>query len=125
MGYLQDIPDFVPETEVGLIPRENLVVICTGSQGDRAQLWHVSRKVCIANQPEYGPYGDFLFSSDTGNEQAIGRVHDALLRRKVHLITDEDANVHVSGHPSRDELTEMYSLVSQPLLFRCMAPRGI
>ena len=46
-----------------------------------------------------------------GNEQAIGRVHDALLRQRVKLITDEDAPVHVSGHPSRDELTEMYSLV--------------
>ncbi|MGB0397946.1 MAG: ribonuclease J [Candidatus Puniceispirillaceae bacterium] len=112
VGYLQDIPDFVPESEVSLIPRENLVVICTGSQGEsRAAMARIAQG--MHEQISLNTGDTVIFSSRQipGNEQAIGRVHDALLRQKVHLITDEDANVHVSGHPSRDELTEMYSLV--------------
>ncbi|MEC7245697.1 MAG: ribonuclease J [Pseudomonadota bacterium] len=112
VGYLQDIPDFVPESEVSLIPRENLVVICTGSQGEsRAAMARIAQG--MHEQISLNTGDTVIFSSRQipGNEQAIGRVHDALLRQKVNLITDEDANVHVSGHPSRDELTEMYSLV--------------
>ena len=46
-----------------------------------------------------------------GNEPAITKVQDMLVRRGIHLITDEDQPVHVSGHPARDELVEMYGLV--------------
>ena len=46
-----------------------------------------------------------------GNEPAIARVQDGLIRRKIILITDDDAPVHVSGHPSREEMAEMYGLV--------------
>jgi mRNA degradation ribonuclease J1/J2 len=46
-----------------------------------------------------------------GNENAIARVQDMLIRRKIHLVTDQDAPVHVSGHPSRGEMIEMYGLI--------------
>ncbi|MBL6776800.1 MAG: ribonuclease J [Alphaproteobacteria bacterium] len=112
VGYLRDIPDFVSESDASLIPRENLVVICTGSQGEsRAAMARIANG--MHEQISLNAGDTVIFSSRKipGNEQAIGRVQDALLRGRVHLITDEEADVHVSGHPSRDELTEMYSLI--------------
>ena len=112
VGYLRDIPDFVPESDASLIPRENLVVICTGSQGEsRAAMARIANG--MHEQISLNAGDTVIFSSRKipGNEQAIGRVQDALLRGRVHLVTDEEADVHVSGHPSRDELTEMYSLI--------------
>ena len=54
-----------------------------------------------------------IFSSRMipGNERAIGTVQDNLVRRGVHLMTDQDHLVHVSGHPARDELRRLYKLV--------------
>ena len=54
-----------------------------------------------------------VFSSRVipGNERAIGTVQDNLVRRGVHLMTDVDHLVHVSGHPARDELRRLYRLV--------------
>jgi len=59
------------------------------------------------------PGDTVIFSSRQipGNETAISRVQDMLVRRQIHLVTDEDAPVHVSGHPSRDEMIDMYRLV--------------
>ena len=111
-GYLRDIPDFVSETEVSLIPRNHMVVICTGSQGEtRAAMARIAAGAheSIDLQP-----GDTVIYSSRqipGNEPAITKVQDMLVRRGIHLITDEDQPVHVSGHPAREELVEMYGLV--------------
>jgi len=111
-GYLRDCPDFVPETEVNLIPRENLVIICTGSQGEsRAAMARIAQNMHEQISLQEGDTVIFSSRQIPGNEQAINRVHDLLLRRNIHLITDEDAPVHVSGHPARAELVEMYRLV--------------
>jgi len=111
-GYLTDVPDFVPETEASLIPRENLVVICTGSQGEgRAAMARIAAGMHEHISLNRGDTVIFSSRQIPGNEQAISRIHDMLLRSHIHLITDEEAPVHVSGHPARDELTEMYALV--------------
>jgi ribonuclease J len=62
---------------------------------------------------ELQPGDTVIYSSRQipGNEPAITKVQDMLVRRGIHLITDEDRPVHVSGHPARDELVEMYGLV--------------
>ena len=62
---------------------------------------------------ELQPGDTVIYSSRQipGNEPAITRVQDMIVRRDIQLITDEDQPVHVSGHPARDELIEMYSLV--------------
>ena len=112
VGYLKDIPDFVPETEANLIPRENLVIICTGSQGEtRAAMARIANGTheTLSLVP-----GDTVISSSRqipGNEPAITRIQDMIVRRGINLITDDDHPVHVSGHPARDELVEMYALI--------------
>ena len=112
VGYLRDIPDFVPETEVNLIPRENLVIICTGSQGEpRAAMARIATGT--HENLSLAPGDTVIYSSRQipGNEPAITKIQDMIVRRGIELITDDDHPVHVSGHPARDELIEMYSLI--------------
>ena len=112
VGYLRDLPDFVKETDVGLIPRENIVIICTGSQGEpRAAMARIAAG--SHDTIDLDPGDTVIYSSRQipGNEPAIAKIQDMLLRRGILVVTDDDAPVHVSGHPARDEVAEMYSLV--------------
>ena len=111
-GYLADIPRFLTEDEAGYIPRDRVLLICTGSQGEpRAALARIARD----DHPNIGlEEGDVvIFSSRIipGNEKAISRLHNALVRLGIEVITDEDHFVHVSGHPARDELVRMYQMI--------------
>ena len=111
-GYLQDLPDFISEEDIGHLPRERVLMICTGSQGEpRSALARIARD----EHPDVGlePGDACIFSSRIipGNEHAIGELHNALIRRGVEIVTEKDHFVHVSGHPARDELAEMYRWV--------------
>ena len=112
VGYLDNLPEFVNIKDIGLIPSVNVLIICTGSQGEpTSALSRISRgndKYILVNQ------GDtVIFSSRQipGNENAISKVQNRFFENGVNVITDEDKNIHVSGHPSRDELIEMYSYI--------------
>jgi len=112
VGYLRDIPDFVPEEDINLLPRDNIVILCTGTQGEpRAAMAKIAAGVHESVTLDPGDTVIFSSRQIPGNEPAIARVQDGLIRRKINLVTDEDAPVHVSGHPSRDEMAEMYGLV--------------
>ena len=111
-GYLKGIPEFVSEDDANDIPDDNLLLIVTGSQGEpRSAL----ARIAADQHPriELGQGDTVVFSSRMipGNERAIGLVQDNLVRRGVKLITDADHMTHVSGHPARDELRHLYSLV--------------
>ncbi len=109
LGYMEGIPPFIAEEDYGFIPRENLVIICTGSQGEaRAALAKLARDEMktVALSP-----GDIVvFSSRTipGNEKAILEIKNQLIDQGIRIIEDGDALVHVSGHPRRNELRKMY-----------------
>lgn len=112
-GYLQDVPTFVREDEAGYFPEDKIVMICTGSQGEsRAALARIADG---AHPHATLGEGDIcLFSSRQipGNERAIGRVQNRLAARGVEIVTTEDQpGIHVSGHPAREELAEMYQLL--------------
>lgn len=112
VGYLRDLPDFVPEEDIDLLPRNNIVIICTGTQGEpRAAMAKIAAGAHESVKLEKGDTVVYSSRQIPGNEPAIARVQDALIRRRINLITDEDAPVHVSGHPSREEMVEMYGLV--------------
>ena len=111
-GYLAEVPRFLTEDEAGYIPRDKVVLICTGSQGEpRAALARIARDDHPNIVLEEGDVVIFSSRIIPGNEKAIGRLHNALLRLGVDVVTDEDHFVHVSGHPYRDELTRMYQMV--------------
>jgi ribonuclease J len=117
LGMMEGLPGFLEEDEYGFIPRDKVVVILTGSQGEpRAALAKLSRdemrNVALAS-------GDtVVFSSRTipGNETGILTIKNALIDRGVKVISDGDALVHVSGHPRRSELVQMYEWVKPQIL---------
>ncbi len=111
-GYLRDLPPFLTEDDVDDVPDDNLLMLVTGSQGEpRSAL----ARIALDTHPRValGQGDTVVFSSRVipGNERAIGTVQDNLVRRGVHLMTDVDHLVHVSGHPARDELRRLYRLV--------------
>jgi ribonuclease J len=111
-GYLKSIPPFVPEDEAGYLPDEEILLICTGSQGEPRS---AMAKIAEDTHPNIalGEGDTVIFSSRRipGNERAIQRIQDGLARRGCRVMTDEDHMVHVSGHPARDELKRLYALV--------------
>ena len=112
VGYLADLPDLVPEGDVDLLPRDAIVIVCTGTQGEpRAAMARIASASHESISLDAGDTVIYSSRQIPGNENAIARVQDMLIRRKINLVTDQDAPVHVSGHPSRDELIEMYGLV--------------
>src|SRR5215472_2009687 len=111
-GYLTDLPRFLTEDEAGYIPRDKILMICTGSQGEpRAALARIAREDHPNVTLETGDVVIFSSRIIPGNEKAINRLQNALVRLGVEIVTEEDHFVHVSGHPARDELVRMYQMV--------------
>jgi ribonuclease J len=109
LGLMEGIKPFIAEDEFGFLPRENAVVILTGSQGEaRAALAKIARDEMRNIAFTHGD--TFVFSSRTipGNEKAILDIKNALIDQGMIVVSDSDALVHVSGHPRRGELEQMY-----------------
>jgi ribonuclease J len=109
LGYLDGLPEFVDEEDYGYIPRENLVILCTGSQGEpRAALAKLARDEM--RNVALSPGDTVVYSSRVipGNEKAILEIKNLLIEQGIRIIEDTDALVHVSGHPRRNELRRMY-----------------
>jgi ribonuclease J len=110
VGLLANAPQFITEESAGALPDENVLYLCTGSQGEsRAALSRIA-----AGDHRHVTLGDgdtVIFSSRVipGNETAIHALQARLVDRGVEVITDSDEHVHVSGHPCREELRQMYA----------------
>jgi ribonuclease J len=111
-GYLENVAPFLTDEEAAYLPRDKVLLICTGSQGEpRAAL----ARIADDEHPEIilEPGDTVIFSSRIipGNERAIGRLHNKLADLGIEILTEQDHFVHVSGHPAQDELARMYALV--------------
>lgn len=110
-GYLDGIK-FVDERHIDKIPRKELLCICTGCQGEANA---ATNRLVQDNHPALRilPGDTIIFSSKVipGNEKTIFRMYNKLLTNGIEVITEKDHFVHVSGHPNRDELKQMYELV--------------
>ena len=110
VGLLADVQEFVDEEEAGYFPSDKILYLCTGSQGEpRAALSRIAegshRNVTLGQ-------GDaVIFSSRIipGNERGIFDLMNKLAGRGVKILTEKDRHIHVSGHPCRDELRQMYA----------------
>jgi ribonuclease J len=115
-GYLKDLPEMVDMNDVDAFPRNQVMVVATGGQGEaRAAL----ARIAEGNHPVKLEEGDtVIFSSKQipGNEMAIGHVMNQLARRNIIMVTEKQAHVHVSGHPGRSELAKLYSWVRPEIL---------
>jgi len=110
-GYLRDFPDTVDFEAAMALPANKVLIVATGGQGEpRAALNRIAEGSHVLKVHE----GDtVVFSSRQipGNEIAIGRIMNTLAAKGVELITDRQAFIHVSGHPGRPELAEMYKWI--------------
>lgn len=110
VGLLKHVAPFVDEEQAASLPANKILYLCTGSQGEpRAALTRIA-----AGTHRYvtlGPGDAAIFSSRVipGNEVGIYELQNALAERGVHVITSKDRHIHVSGHPCRDDLKEMYA----------------
>lgn len=111
-GYLQDCPRFLSDDEAKRLPRDKVVLICTGSQGEpRAALARIADDQHPAISLDQGDAVIFSSREIPGNERAIGRLQNKLSMLGVSIITARDEDIHVSGHPNQDELAQMYHWV--------------
>ena len=109
LGYLDGLPEFVSEEDYSYIPREEMVIICTGSQGEpRAALAKLAREEMRDLALSAGDTVIYSSRVIPGNEKAILAVKNALIEMGIRVLEDGDALVHVSGHPRRSELKRMY-----------------
>ena len=108
-GYLTQFPEIVDESDAGYLPPEKVLICCTGSQGEsNAALGRMAngRHPHLTLEP-----GDrVIFSSKMipGNETEILALQNQLAQIDVEIISPNGSDIHVSGHPCRDDLADMY-----------------
>ncbi len=116
-GYLKDLHEILSPEEFGYLPPDKVVCVCTGSQGEpRAALARIAED----NHPQITlEEGDtVIFSSKTipGNEKAVAHVANLLSAQGVEIIDSDDTLVHVTGHPRKEELRQLYGWLKPELL---------
>ena len=115
-GYLKDFPDPIRFDEAMRLPKSDVLIVATGGQGEaRAALG----RIAFGNHEiKLAPGDTVIFSSKQipGNEIAIGRIMNALSDLGLLTVTERQAKVHVSGHPGRPELAEMYRWIRPEIL---------
>ena len=117
LGMMDGLKPFIAEDEYGYIPRDKVVVILTGSQGEpRAALAKLARDEMRNVALTAGDTVVFSSRAIPGNEKAILDIKNGLIEQGVKVVTDSDALVHVSGHPRRSELVQMYEWVRPQIL---------
>jgi ribonuclease J len=108
-GYLDDLPEFRPADMYGYLPRDRVVALLTGSQGEpRAALARIADDEHPAIALSSGDRVIFSSRAIPGNEKGIGAIINKLVGQGIEVVTDRTDLVHVSGHPRRDELEAMY-----------------
>jgi ribonuclease J len=103
--------DFISDREMKFFDKKDILVLCTGCQGEPNA---AAKKIALDIHPSIRfTVGDLMiFSSKIipGNEKKIFGLFDALAKKQIDVMTEKDHFVHVSGHPSQEELREMYAL---------------
>lgn len=116
-GVLGDFPAVISPEDARNVPRENLMLLVTGSQGERR-----AASAQLANGKYMGlelQEGDlFLFSSKTipGNERGVIRIMNQLSEKGVDVVDDSSGLYHVSGHANRPDLERLQDIVNPQIV---------
>ena len=111
-GYLKDVIEPLDPREAKKISKDKIVYLCTGSQGE--PMGAMKRVVNGIHPDVFLESGDtVIFSSKIipGNEKKLYQLHNEIVKKDIEIITEENAFVHVSGHPNREDLKDMYKWV--------------
>jgi len=111
-GYLSNVIEPIDPRDAKKIPREKIVYLCTGSQGEpNGAMMRISNYV----HPDILLEKDdtVIFSSKIipGNEKKLYKLHNQLVKNRIDVVSEENDFVHVSGHPNREDLKDMYNWV--------------
>ena len=111
-GYLNGLIDPIDPRDAKKLSREKIIYLCTGSQGEpNGAMMRISNYI---HPDVYIESGDtVIFSSKIipGNEKKLYKLHNQLVKNGIDVISEENEFVHVSGHPNREDLKDMYSWV--------------
>ena len=111
-GYLKNVIEPLDPREAKKISKDKIVYLCTGSQGE--PMGAMKRVVNGIHPDVFLESGDtVIFSSKIipGNEKKLYQLHNEIVKKNIEIITEENAFVHVSGHPNREDLKDMYKWV--------------
>ena len=111
-GYLKDVIEPIDQREAKKFSRDKIVYLCTGSQGE--PMGAMMRISSYVHPDVFIEKGDtVIFSSKIipGNERKLYKLHNQLVKDGIEVISEESEFVHVSGHPNRDDLKDMYDWV--------------
>ena len=116
-GVMKDFPNVISPEEARAVPRENLMLLVTGSQGERrAASAQLARGKYQGIEMKEGDM--FLFSSKTipGNERGVIRIINQFSEKGVDVVDDSSGLYHVSGHANRPDLEVLHDVVKPQVL---------
>ena len=111
-GYLKNVIDPIDPRDAKNISREKIVYLCTGSQGE--PMGAMNRIVKYTHPDVFIERNDaVVFSSKIipGNEKKLYKLHNNLVKEGIEVISEDNEYIHVSGHPNREDLRDMYNWV--------------
>ena len=111
-GYLKNLIEPLDPRDANKISREKIIYLCTGSQGE--SMGAMNRIINDVHPDVFMEAGDaVIFSSKMipGNEKKLYGLQNQIVKKNIEVITEENAFVHVSGHPNRDDLKDMYNWI--------------
>lgn len=112
LNYFKNYAPFLDKHDAGFLERHETLLVCTGSQGEqRAALLRIAKGEDKNIFLEEGDVVIFSSRQIPGNEKAISYLQNLLVKKGIQVITADEEEIHVSGHPCRDELLDMYSWV--------------
>ena len=111
-GYLTESIEFLEAKEAAGFSRDKLLLICTGCQGERlAATSRLAQNTHSALRMHQGDMVIFSSKIIPGNDTRVHSMFNAFIEMGVEVITEKAEHIHASGHPTRVELKEMYSLI--------------
>ena len=118
-GYLNNLIENIDPREAKKISRDKIVYLCTGSQGEpNGAMTRISNYIHPDVFIESGDVVIFSSKIIPGNEKKLYKLHNQLVKNGIEVISEENDFVHVSGHPNRDDLKDMYNWVKP----KCVIP---
>ena len=111
-GYLNNLIKPVDPRDVKKTSRGKIIYLCTGSQGEpNGAMMRISNYIHPDVVIEQGDTVIFSSKIIPGNEKKLYKLHNQLVKNDIEVVSEENEFVHVSGHPNREDLKDMYSWV--------------